>query len=79
MIEQNVLLQMEHLQTYPAVREAAAAGRLRLHAWVYAFERGEVTAYDAQSHRFVPLSESARHKLLVPVAAAESTPSDRSM
>src|SRR5580658_4623655 len=50
-IEENVLVQMEHLQTYPAVREAAAAGRLRLHAWVYAFERGEVTAYDPQSKR----------------------------
>ena len=28
-IEENVLVQMEHLQTYPAVREAAAAGQLR--------------------------------------------------
>ncbi|HEX4148633.1 MAG TPA: carbonic anhydrase, partial [Pirellulales bacterium] len=78
-IEENVLMQMEHLQTYPAVRAAAAEGRLRLHAWVYAFERGEVTAFDAQSKQFVPLVGSARHKLLVPTASADATPSNCSM
>jgi carbonic anhydrase len=78
-IETNVLVQMEHLQTYPAVREAAAEGRLRLHAWVYAFEQGEVLAYDAQTNRFVSLSESARHKLLVPISAAEPAHFNRSM
>jgi carbonic anhydrase len=78
-IEQNVLLQMEHLQTYPFVREAVAAGRLRLHAWVYAFESGEVTAYDPESDRFVPLEGTARHKLLVPLSAAPAMPADRNM
>jgi carbonic anhydrase len=78
-IEQNVLMQMQHLQSYPFVRDAAAAGRLRLHAWVYAFERGEVTVYDQQIDRFVPLAESARYKLLVPVSAGEPPPADRSM
>ena len=66
-IEQNVLLQIEHVQTFPAVQEAAAAGHLRLHAWVYLFESGEVIAYDAQRERFVPLGESPRQKLLVPM------------
>jgi carbonic anhydrase len=69
-IEQNVLLQIEHLQTFPVVQEAAAAGRLRLHAWVYVFETGEVIAYDPSRQRFVPLSESPRQKLLVPMPAA---------
>ena len=78
-IEQNVLVQMEHLQTYPVVRDAAAAGRLRLHAWVYVFERGEVRAYDQRTDRFVPLSESARHKLLVAPAPGALLPTDRSM
>ncbi|HWA97954.1 MAG TPA: carbonic anhydrase [Pirellulales bacterium] len=65
-IEQNVLLQIEHLKTYPVVRDAAAEGRLRLHAWVYHFERGEVAAYDAAQDRFVPLRHSPRAKFLVP-------------
>jgi carbonic anhydrase len=69
-IEQNVLLQIEHLQSFPAVQEAAAAGRLRLHAWVYVFESGEVTVYDPGRQRFVPLSESPRQKLLVPMPTA---------
>ena len=70
-IEENVLMQMEHLQTYPSVRTAAAEGRLRLHAWVYAFERGEVTAFDANSKQFVPLVGSAQHKLLVPTSSVD--------
>lgn len=69
-IEQNVLLQIEHLQTYPSVEEAAAAGRLRMHAWTYLFETGEVIAYDKVRDCFVPLSESPREKLLVPMASA---------
>lgn len=69
-IEQNVLLQVEHLQTYPFVQEAAAAGRLRLHAWTYLFESGEVIVYDPGRNRFVPLGDSPRQKLLVPMPAA---------
>ncbi len=69
-IEQNVLVQIEHIQTYPAVRQAAAEGRLRLHAWVYRFESGEVIAYDAGLDAFVPLGESPREKLLVPMPSA---------
>ncbi len=71
-IEQNALLQVEHLQTFPVVQEAAAEGRLRLHAWVYLFETGEVIAYDPSSERFVPLSESPRQKLLVPMPSAHA-------
>lgn len=78
-IEQNVLLQIEHLQGIPAVKEAAAAGRLRLHGWVYEFENGGVTAYDPDGDRFVPLSESPRQKLLVPIASNEPGLADPNM
>lgn len=78
-IEENVLVQIEHLQTFPAVQQAAAAGRLRLHAWVYGFERGDVSAYDAENGRFVPLAASPLEKLLVPVTAPEPDSADRSM
>lgn len=66
-VEQNVLVQMQNLQTYSAVRDSALAGRLRLHAWVYEIENGLVTGYDPESKRFVPLVQSPREKLLVPV------------
>src|SRR5579875_711265 len=54
-IERNVVLQLEHLQVYPFVAERLAAGKLRLHGWVYFIESGQVTAYDADKGCFLPL------------------------
>jgi carbonic anhydrase len=54
---ENVLVQLAHLRTHPAVAAAAAAGALRVHGWVYRMETGEVSAYEAARGRFVPLTE----------------------
>jgi carbonic anhydrase len=51
-IEQNVLAQIENLETYPVVRSKMHAGKLTLHAWIYEIEAGEVFAYDASSGKF---------------------------
>ena len=56
--ELNVLVQMEHLATHPAVRQALAEGRLALHGWVYEIETGEVRAYDPARGLFVPFPET---------------------
>jgi carbonic anhydrase len=61
-VEQNVLVQMEHLRSHPAVRDALAGRTLRLHGWVYHFEHGKVDAYDPLSGRFVPLDQQVRQK-----------------
>jgi carbonic anhydrase len=50
---ENVLVQLEHLRTIPAVASRLRRGDLRLHGWVYEFERGEVFAYDMASEEFV--------------------------
>jgi carbonic anhydrase len=63
-IEANVLLQLEHLRTHPAVGKALSERTVKLHGWVYRFETGEVRAYDPIVGRFVPLSEKARIKEL---------------
>jgi carbonic anhydrase len=63
-IEKNVLLQLEHLKTHPAVAAALAARTLRLHGWVYHFEKGVVDTYDPLSGRFVPLDQHVRQQLL---------------
>jgi len=63
-IEENVLLQMEHLKTHPAVSNALAARTLRLHGWVYHFEQGKVDAYDPLNGYFVPLETQIRPRLL---------------
>jgi len=55
--EENVLVQIENLQTHPAVAVALAEGKLKLHAWVYDISTGEVFAYDEEAEQYVPLGE----------------------
>jgi carbonic anhydrase len=50
---ENVLVQLEHLRTIPAVASRLRRGDLRLHGWVYEFERGEVSVYDVDAEEFV--------------------------
>jgi carbonic anhydrase len=54
-IEENVLVQLENLRTHPCVASRLARGELKLHGWVYNFERGEVYAYDPEQGQFLPL------------------------
>ena len=56
-IEENVLVQLEHLRTLPAVASRLVKGDLSLHGWVYKIETGEVFAYDVASAQFVKLAE----------------------
>lgn len=54
--EENVLTQIENLQTHPAVAVALSEGLLKLHAWVYDIASGDVFAYDEPTEQFVPLN-----------------------
>lgn len=56
-IEENVLIQIENMQTHPAVAAALSQGKLKLHAWVYDIESGEVYAFDPEISQFRPLGE----------------------
>jgi len=56
-IEENVLVQLENLRTLPAVAARLAAGKLKLHGWVYKIETGQVFAFDQASGQFLPLAE----------------------
>ena len=51
-IEQNVLTQIENLETYPVIRSRLHSGQLTLHAWIYEIESGEVFTYDASTRQF---------------------------
>jgi carbonic anhydrase len=55
--EENVLTQLENLQTHPAVAVALAQGELSLHAWMYEIETGEVYGYDTTVGQFIPLGQ----------------------
>jgi carbonic anhydrase len=60
----NVLQQIEHLRTYPLVRERLAAGTLRLHGWWFDIGNAQVHAYRPARERFVPIDEQEGEKML---------------
>ncbi|WP_331753263.1 carbonic anhydrase (plasmid) [Streptomyces sp. NBC_00637] len=53
--QQHVLTQLEHLRSYPFIARRIASGRLRLHAWYYTVETGEVLACATGRRTFKPL------------------------
>ena len=57
LLQQNVILQLTHLRTHPAVAVRLARGDLRLHGWVCDIVGGEVTAWDEAANSFEPVSE----------------------
>ncbi|GAA0638577.1 carbonic anhydrase [Sphingomonas ursincola] len=57
LLEQNVILQLNHLKTHPSVAARLAAGDLQLHGWVYDIRTGDVTAYDEATGKFAPVHE----------------------
>lgn len=56
-IEENVLVQLENLQTHPSVAAALAQSQLKLHAWVYEIATGDVYAFDPETGQFRSLGE----------------------
>ena len=55
-VDANVLVQLENLRAHPCVAEALAAGRVKLHGWVYDIASGRLFAqYDEQWQQFGPL------------------------
>ncbi|RKG56722.1 carbonic anhydrase [Corallococcus sp. AB011P] len=61
----NVLEQLEHLKTYPIVRDRLAAGTLRLHGWWFDIGAAQVHAYRDDLGRFVPIDETEGDRLLM--------------
>lgn len=57
LIEQNVLLQLQHLKTHPYVAARLASGALTLHGWVYDIKTGDVTAWNSDSNEFEPVAD----------------------
>ena len=58
-VEENILTQIENLETYPVIRSKMRAGLMSLHAWVYEIEKGEIKAYDSDCGKFCSLSSGA--------------------
>ncbi|ABI60954.1 carbonic anhydrase [Granulibacter bethesdensis] len=61
LVEQNVLLQMKHLRSHPAVAAGIEKGNLQIYGWVYGIEDGRIEVFDHGTTRFIPIEKlSAR-------------------
>ena len=61
-VREHVLVQIENLQTHPAVAVKLQRGELTLHAWIYQMETGEVLAYSTKDGGFAALTDLAPHE-----------------
>jgi len=57
--QENVRIQLKHLQTHPLVAARLRNKSLELHGWVYSIETGEVWAYDFAQDTFRSLIQPA--------------------
>lgn len=54
-IQENVLVQLEHLRQLPCVARRLWKREVELHGWVYQIETGRTFIYDPISEEFLPL------------------------
>jgi len=51
-IEENVLQQVQHIRTHPAVAARLATGKVRLHGWIYNIKTGAIRCCDYNQQSF---------------------------
>jgi carbonic anhydrase len=71
LVQENVLVQLEHLRTHPAIATALAVGAIKLHAWVYKMETGEVFAYRPESGQFARIEANVEPVPAYPIVKRE--------
>ena len=60
----NVLEQIEHLKTYPIVRERLENGTLKLHGWWFDIPEAEVYEYEPSEGRFLVIDDEYAETLV---------------
>lgn len=73
-VEENVLTQLNHLSTHPAVATGLARGDLHLFGWRYEIETGTVYEYDQTRGRFEPLGDTPHPAMPMPVRQPAGPP-----
>jgi carbonic anhydrase len=53
-IAENVLTQIDNLRTYPIIHSRLYQGKLKIYAWIFDIDTGEVSAYDPELHAYIP-------------------------
>jgi carbonic anhydrase len=60
----NVLVQIEHLLTYPIVSQGVEAGNVQVSGWWFDIGKGEMSAYDPGNRRFERIDRSGQERLI---------------
>jgi carbonic anhydrase len=60
----NVLVQLEHLMTYPIIRERVEAGALHLSGWWFDIATGGMLAYERETRAFQVIDRAMAERLL---------------
>lgn len=63
--EENIIQQLQHLKTHPAVAAKIATGQVKLHGWFYNIETAEVLSYDESIGKFTPIEDAETQSKLV--------------
>lgn len=61
----SVLYQLDHLLTYPYIKEKVKDQKIYLHGWHFTIDTGTVEYYDPASFKFVPLSSVLQQPAVV--------------
>jgi carbonic anhydrase len=76
----NVLVQLEHLASYPIVRDRLDDGSLHLSGWWFDIAKGEMRAYQRASRSFEAIDRNTAEQMLSrlepPAAALEKSPAE---
>lgn len=65
---ENIIAQLAHLRTHPAVAAAIAQGDMALHGWFVDIHAGQVLGLDGHSGHFVPMTEHVPLPVALPAA-----------
>ncbi|MGF6297718.1 carbonic anhydrase [Paraburkholderia sp. WC7.3d] len=65
----NVLVQLEHLMTYPIVRQQVTAGALVLSGWWFDIATGAMYAYERTSRSFAVIDRTMADRMVARLAA----------
>ena len=60
----NVLMQMEHVKSYPWVQKRMNEGSLAIHGWWFDIAKADVYAYEKEFSRFLLIDEEESDRLL---------------
>lgn len=60
----NVLLQMEHVKTYPQVKKRIEDGTLAVHGWWFDIAKADVYALDQEQKKFVLIDEKEAERII---------------